>query len=185
MKSLYLSFGMVLAGLFGAVAGSVGGGAVGFYSANSLSCDIGGPGIALIGLAGGVLGLLGGVIAGGFAAFYGRPAAQDHYLALGPFVAVMAALGADGAPFRQLGGLSANSGITHHQCAFAIFMGAATGGSILMLLAVYLANRVLANKLGHPARVLPTRFPLVSLLGVVGMAVAGVLIGYPAGFWEK
>ena len=78
---------MVLAGLFGAVAGSVAGGAVGFYSASSLSCDIGGPGIALIGLAGGVIGLLGGVAAGGFAAFYGRPAAQDHYLGLGPFVA--------------------------------------------------------------------------------------------------
>ncbi len=64
-------------------------------------------------------------------------------------------------------------------------VGAATGGSILMLLAVYLANRVLAKRLGHPARVLPTRFPLVSLLGVVGMAVAGGLIGYAAGFWEK
>ncbi len=185
MKGFYISIAMVLAGLFGAAAGSVGGGAAGFYSASPLSCDIGGPGIALVGLAGGVLGLLGGATTGVFAAFYGRPAAQDHYLGLGPLVAVIAALGADGAPFRLLGAVSANSGITHHQCAFALFMGAATGGSILMLLAVYLANRVLAKRLGHPARVLPTRFPLVSLLGVVGMAVAGGLIGYAAGFWEK
>ena len=48
-----------------------------------------------------------------------------------------------------------------------------------------LANRVLAMRLGHPARILPTRSPLVSLLGVVGMAVSGGLIGYAAGFWEK
>ncbi len=185
MKGLYLSIATMLAGLFGAVIGSVGGGAAGFYSANSLSCDIGAPGIALVGLAGGVVGLLGGAGAGVFAAYYGRPAAQGQYLGLGPFVVVMAALGAAGAPFRLAGAVSANSGITHYQCTFALFMGAATGGSILMLLAVYLANRVLAKRLGHPARVLPTRFPLVSLLGVVGMAVAGGLTGYPAGFWEK
>ena len=54
-----------------------------------------------------------------------------------------------------------------------------------MLLAVYLANRFLAKTLGHPARVLPTRFPLVSPLGVVRMAVAGGLISYATGFWGK
>ena len=54
-----------------------------------------------------------------------------------------------------------------------------------MLLALYLANQFLAKRLGHPARILPTRFPLVPLIGVAGMAVAGGLIGYTADFWEK
>ena len=67
----------------------------------------------MVGLAGGVLGLLGGATAGVFAAFYGR-LPRAIYLGLGPFVAVMAALGADGAPFLLLGAVSTNSGITHH-----------------------------------------------------------------------
>ena len=80
--------------------------------------------------------------------------------------------------------VSLNGGITHYQCIFAVFMGAAVGASILLLLGVFAANRLLAGKLGS-SRVLSSRFLLISYLTVATIALAISLVGVPAGWWKE
>ena len=79
---------------------------------------------------------------------------------------------------------SPNGGITHHQCIFAVFTGAAVGSSILLLLGVFVTNHLLAGKLVS-SQVLSSRFLLISYLIVATIALAISLVGVPAGWWKE
>ncbi len=97
---------------------------------------------------------------------------------------LIAAVAADDTLLRVSMTVSPNGGITHQQCIFAVFTGAAVGASILVLLAVFVTNRLLAGKLG-PSRVLSFRFLLISYLIVATMTLAISLVGVPAGWWKE
>ncbi len=158
----------MLAALSGGAIGAAGGGAISFFAASSQSCDFETVAIVLVGAVGGVIGILVGGASGFFASFAGRSSSSLNCMA-GLQAGLVAAVAAD----DKLGGgsmmVSLNSGITHHQCIFAVFMGAAVGASILLLLGVFVTNRRLAGKLG-PSRVLSLRFLLISYLTVATLA---------------
>ena len=174
---------LMLAGLSGGAIGAAGGGAISFFAASSKSCDFEAIAIVLVGAAGGALGLLVGGAAGFFASFFGRSSGSINCMA-GIQSSLIAAVAADDTLFRVSTMVSFNGGITHHQCIFAVFTGAAVGASILLLLGVFATNRLLAGRLGS-SQVLSSRFLLISYLIVATMALAISLVGVPAGWWKE
>ena len=179
---LYIAV-LMLAGLSGGAIGAAGGGAISFFTASSKSCDIETIAIVLVGTVGGAIGLLVGGATGFFASFAGRSLDSINCMA-GIQTGLIAAVAADDALFRVSMMVSLNSGITHHQCIFAVFTGAAVGASILLLLGVFVTNRSLAGMLGS-SRILSFRFLLISYLVVATMALAISLVGVPAGWWKE
>lgn len=174
---------LMLAGLSGGAIGAAGGGAISFLAAGSKSCDFETIAIVIVGAAGGAIGLLVGGATGFFASFAGRSSGSVNCMA-GIQASLIAAVSADETLFRVSTMVSLNGDITHHQCIFAVFTGAAVGASILLLLGVFAANRLLADKLGS-CRVLSSRFLLISYLTVATMALAISLVGVPAGWWKE
>jgi len=63
-------------------------------------------------------------------------------------------------------------------------IGAAVGSSILLLLGVFVTNRLLAGKLGS-SQVLSSRFLLIPYSIVTTMALAISLVGVPSGWWNE
>ncbi len=174
---------LMLASLSGGAIGAAGGGAISFFAASSKSCDFEAIAIVLVGAAGGALGLLAGSAIGFVASVAGHSPGSINCMA-GIQASLIAAVSADETLFRVSTMVSLNGGITHHQCIFAVFTGAAVGASILLLLGVFAANRLLADKLGS-CRVLSSRFLLISYLTVATMALAISLVGVPAGWWKE
>ena len=172
----------MLAGLSGGAIGAAGGGAISFFTASSKSCDFETIAIVMVGTAGGAIGLLVGGAIGFFASFAGRSSASINCMA-GIQTSLIAAVASDDTLFRVSTVVSLNGGVTHHQCIFAVFTGAAVGASILLLLGVFVTNRRLAGKLG-PSRILSFRFLLISYLIVATVALAISLVGVPAGWWK-
>ncbi len=163
--------------------GAAGGGAISFLAASSKSCDFETIAIVMIGTAGGAIGLLVGGAIGFFASFAGHSSASINCMA-GIQTSLIAAVAADDTLFRVSTVVSLNGGVTHHQCIFAVFTGAALGASILLLLGVFVKNRRLAGKLGS-CRVLSSRFLIISYLTVATMGLAISLVGVPAGWWKE
>jgi len=174
---------LMLAGLSGGAIGAIGGGAISFLAASSKSCDFVAIAVILIGAAGGAIGLLVGGAIGFFASFAGRSSGSINCIAWIQAL-LIATVAADDTLLRVSTRVSLNGGITHHQCIFAVFIGAAVGASILLLLGVFAANRLLAGKLG-PSRILSFQFLLISYLIVATMALAVSLAGVPAGWWKE
>ncbi len=174
---------LILAGLSGGAIGAAGGGAVSFFAASSMSCDFEAVAIFMVGAVGGAIGLLVGGATGFFASFAGRSSGSIICMA-GIQTSLIAAVAADDTLLRVSMTVPSNGGITHHQCIFAVFTGAAVGASILVLLAVFFTNRLLAGKLG-PSRVLSFRFLLISYLIVGTMTLAISLAGVTAGWWKE
>ncbi len=137
----------------------------------------------MVGATGGAIGLLVGGAIGVFASF-ARRSSGSIYCVAGIQTSLIAAIAADDTLFRVSMTVSPNGGITHHQCIFAVFTGAAVGASILLLLSVFVANRSLAANLGS-SRVMSSRFLLISYLIVATMALAFSLAGVPAGWWKE
>ncbi len=174
---------LMLAGLSGGAIGATGGGAISFFAASSKSCDFVAIGIFLVGAVGGAVGLLAGGAIGFFASFAGRYSGSINCIA-GIQALLIAAVAADETLLWISTRVSLNGGITHHQCIFAVFIGAAVGAAILLLLSVFATNRLLAGKLG-PSRVMSFRFLQISYLIVATMALATGLVGLPAGWWKE
>ena len=174
---------LMLTGLTGGVIGAAGGGSISFFAASSKSCDFVAIAIIMVGAAGGAIGLLAGGAIGFFASFAGRSSGSINCMAGLP-ASLIAAVAADDTLFRVSTMVSLNGGITHRQCIFAVFMGAAVGASILLLLGVFVTNRLLSGKLG-PFRTLSYRFLLISYLMLGTMALAASLAGVPAGWWKE
>jgi len=179
---LYIST-LMLAGLSGGAIGAAGGGAISFLAVSSKSCDFGTVAVVMVGATGGAIGLLVGGAIGVFASF-ARRSSGSIYCVAGIQTSLIAAIAADDTLFRVSMTVSPNGGITHHQCIFAVFTGAAVGASILLLLSVFVANRSLAANLGS-SRVMSSRFLLISYLIVATMALAFSLAGVPAGWWKE
>ncbi len=174
---------LILAGLSGGAIGAAAGGAISFLAAGSKSCDFEIVAIVIVGAVGGAIGLLVGGATGFFASFAGRSSGSISCMA-GIQASLIAAVVADDTLFRVSTIVSLNGGITHHQCIFAVFTGAAVGASILLLLGVFAANRLLADKLGS-SRVLSSRFLLISYLIIATLALAISVVGVPAGWWKE
>jgi len=175
---LYVAI-LMLAGLSGSAIGAAGGGAIGFFAASSKSCDFETIAIVLVGAAGGAIGLLVGGATGLFASFAGRSPGSINCMA-GIQTGLIVAVAADDTLFR----VSLNGGVTHHQCIFAVLTAAAVGASVLLLLSVFVTNRLLAGKLST-SRDLSFRFLLISYPMVATIALAISLVGVPAGWWEE
>ena len=174
---------LMLVGLSGGAIGAAGGGVSSFFIASSKSCDFETIAIVLVGAAGGAIGLLVGGAIGFFASFAGRSSGSISCMAGIP-IGLIAAVAGDDTLLRVSMTVSPNGGITHHQCVFAVFTGAAVGSSILLVLGVFVTNRLLAGKLGF-SQVLSSRFLLISYLIVATMALAISMVGVPAGWWKE
>ncbi len=168
---------LMLAGLSGGAIGAAGGGAISFFTASAKSCDFETIAIVMVGTAGGAIGLLVGGAIGFFASFAGRSSGSTNCMA-GIQTSLIAAVAADDTLLRVSMTVSPNGGITHHQCIFAVFTGAALGSSILLLFGVFATNRLLAEKLGT-SRILSFRFLLISYLIIATMALAISLVAGP------
>ncbi len=173
----------MLAGLCSSTIGAAGGGAISYFASSSKSCDFESIAIVMVGAIGGAIGLLVGGAIGFFASFAGRSSGSINCMA-GIQASLIAAVATDDTLFPVSTMVSLNGGITHHQCIFAVFTGAAVGASILLLLGVFVTNRMLAGKLG-PSRVMSFRFLLISYLIVASIALATGLAGVPAGWWKE
>ena len=79
---------------------------------------------------------------------------------------------------------SLNGDITHHQCIFAVLIGAAVGASIFLLLSVFVTDRLLARA-QSPSQFLSSGFLLISYLMVATSALAISLVGVPTGWWKE
>lgn len=173
----------MLAGVSGGAIGAACGGVISFFAASSKSCDFETVAIVIVGAVGGAIGLLVGGATGFFASFAGRSSGSINCIA-GIQTGLIAAVGADDTLFRVSTMVSLNGGITHRQCIFAVFTGAAVGSSILLVLGIFVTNRLLAGKLGS-IHVLSSRFLLISYLIVATVALAISLVGVPAGWWKE
>ena len=174
---------LILAGLSAGAVGAAGGGTISFFAASSKSCDFDTMAIVLVGAVSGAIGLILGSAIGFFASFAGRSSVSINCMALIP-TGLIAGAAADDSAFRVSTGASLNSGITHHQCIFAVIIGAAVGASVLLLLGVFVSNRLLAGRLG-PSQFLSSRFLLISYPLVATIALAVSLVGVPAGWWKE
>ncbi len=174
---------LMLAGLSGGAIGATGGGAISFFAASSKSCDFVAIAIFLVGAAGGAIGLLAGGAIGFIASFAGRSSGSINCIA-GIQALLIAAVAADDTLLRVSTRVSLNGGITHHQCIFAVLIGAAVGASIFLLLSVFVTNRLLAGK-QSPSQFLSSGFLLISYLMVATSALAISLVGVPTGWWKE